>query len=94
MTFGLYGQLDERRGSGQEGRFFVIELKVSRGYDRTVGQLLRYMAWVKTNLSPNQQVRGAIVASDITEDLRLAASLVPDVQLVEYEIAFKLKALS
>jgi hypothetical protein len=33
------------------GDFVVIELKVSRGYDRTAGQLLRYMAWVKKNLA-------------------------------------------
>ncbi len=77
----------------RNNHFFVIELKVSRGYDRTVGQLLRYMAWVKKNLAEGQQVRGAIVASEITDDLRLAASLVSDVQLVEYEIAFKLKPL-
>jgi hypothetical protein len=27
----------------------VIELKVSRGYDRVVGQLMRYMAWIRKN---------------------------------------------
>jgi endonuclease len=30
-----------------QGRYVVLEFKVSRGYDRVVGQLLRYMAWVK-----------------------------------------------
>ena len=30
----------------------VIELKVARGYDRAVGQLLRYMAWIERIL-PN-----------------------------------------
>src|SRR5262245_36312152 len=32
-----------------KGAFVVIELKVSRGYDRVVGQLMRYMAWVQKN---------------------------------------------
>jgi RecB family endonuclease NucS len=77
-----------------KGSFVVIELKVSRGYDRTMGQLLRYMGWVTTNLAAGKRVRGAIVASDIIQDLKLAASLVPDVQLIEYEIAFKLRPLA
>lgn len=32
-----------------DGCYVVIELKVSKGYDRVVGQLLRYMSWVKQN---------------------------------------------
>lgn len=71
----------------------VVELKVSRGYDRTVGQILRYMGWVKANLADEKVVHGIIVASDITEDLKLAASQAPLVKLVEYEISFKLKPL-
>jgi RecB family endonuclease NucS len=72
------------------GDFVVFELKVSKGYDRTVGQLLRYMSWVEKNLAEGKKVRGVIVANEITEDLKLAASRVPDVQLVEYEISFRL----
>lgn len=73
------------------GRLVVVELKVSRGYDRVVGQLLRYMAWIEKNLSDGQPVRGIIVASEITSDLKLATSKVQDVKLVEYEIEFRLK---
>jgi hypothetical protein len=73
--------------------FVVIELKVSRGHDRVIGQLLRYMGWIKANLATGKKVRGMIVASDITEDLKLAASLIPDVKLVEYEISFKIKSI-
>ena len=78
----------------KNGGFVVIELKVSRGYDRVIGQLLRYMAWVKARLADKAPVRGMIVASEISDDLKLASSLIPDVSLVEYEIAFKLKRLS
>ncbi len=74
-----------------EGNFVVIELKVSRGYDRTIGQILRYMGWVEKNIADGKRVRGIIVASEISEDLRLAASRIPDVKLMEYEISFKLK---
>jgi len=74
-----------------KGDFVVIELKVSRGYERTMGQILRYMGWVQQNIAGEKRVRGIIVASEITEDLKLAASRVPDIKLVEYEISFRLK---
>jgi hypothetical protein len=73
------------------GAFVVIELKVSRGYDRTIGQILRYMGWVHQNIANGKAVRGVIVASEITEDLKLAASRLQDVKLVEYELEFRLK---
>jgi RecB family endonuclease NucS len=73
-----------------KGEFVVMELKVSRGYDRTAGQLLRYMAWVKKNLAGGKKVRGLIVAREISEDLKLAVSMISDVQLIEYELSFKL----
>jgi len=78
----------------REGSFVVIELKVSRGYDRVVGQILRYMAWVKQHLANGSRVRGIIIASEISDDLRLAASLIQDVSLIEYEISFQLKRVS
>ncbi len=68
--------------------YVVIELKVSRGYDRVVGQLMRYMAWIANNQAePDQKVRGIIVAREISEDLLLACTLVANVQLFEYELS-------
>ena len=73
-------------------RLVVIELKVSRGYDRTVGQLLRYMAWIGKNLAePGQAVRGIIAAREISEDLSLACSDLPMVSLYEYELSVTLR---
>ena len=70
----------------------VIELKVSRGYDRVMGQLLRYMGWIRKELAePGQNVRGIIIARSISEDLQLAASLVKGVQLMEYELQVALQ---
>jgi hypothetical protein len=75
-----------------DGDFVVIELKVSRGYDKVVGQLLRYVAWVRKELAkPEQKVRGIIVAREISDDLRLACSEVKNVQLFEYEMSVTLK---
>ena len=72
----------------------VIELKVSKGYDRAIGQLLRYMAWIKKNLAePNQKVKGMIVARTVSEDLRLAVSVVNDVELFEYQLSISLNKI-
>lgn len=70
----------------------VIELKVSRGYDRVVGQLLRYMAWIqKHQAEPGQAVRGIIAAREISDDLKLACSYLPAVSLYEYELSVVLR---
>ncbi len=75
-----------------QNNYVVIELKVSRGYDRVVGQLLRYMAWIKKNLAEEtQKVRGIIVAREISEDLLLACSSVPQMEPFEYELSVSLR---
>jgi endonuclease len=75
--------------------FVVIELKVSRGYDRVIGQLMRYMAWIQKNQADNgQKVRGIIIARDISEDLLLACSLLGGVQLFEYEMSLSLSEVT
>lgn len=75
--------------------FVVIELKVSKGSDKVVGQILRYIGWVKSNLAElNQKVRGIIIARNISEDLRIACSVVPNVELYEYNISFTLKSIN
>jgi hypothetical protein len=75
----------------KNGQFVVIELKVSKGYDRVIGQLLRYIAWVEKNLSDGVQVRGFIVANEISDDLRLATRKIPGVKLFQYKLAFSLE---
>lgn len=70
------------------GAFVVLELKVSRGYDRVVGQLLRYVNWVRKELAdPGQRVRGIIVCRSMSEDLRLACASIKDVELCEYKLS-------
>lgn len=70
----------------------VIELKVSKGYDRVIGQLLRYMAWIEKNhAEPGQLVRGAIIAINISEDLLLACSKIQNVDLFGYSLSVTLK---
>lgn len=54
------------------GRYVVVELKRDRTTDKVVGQTLRYMGWVKSNLSPNNLVRGIIIGRQLTNELQMA----------------------
>jgi endonuclease len=72
----------------KSGAFVVLELKVSRGYDRVVGQLLRYVNWVRKEVAdPGQRVRGIIICRTMSEDLRLACASIKDVELYEYQLS-------
>ncbi len=73
----------------------VIELKVSRGYDRVVGQLARYMAWLEDNgyVGEGKSIRGIIIARTISDDLILACRKVRDVELFEYNLSVKVERI-
>lgn len=55
-----------------EGRFVVIELKKDKLEDKVMGQTLRYMGWVKGNLSKDVDVRGIIIGQEVSEKLKYA----------------------
>jgi len=73
------------------GNLVVIELKVSKGYEKAIGQLLRYKAWVRDNLAEGKTVRGVIIAKSISPDLKLAASEVKDIDIFEYDLKIDLR---
>ena len=95
IEFPVGGRFIDILALDSKNDFVVIELKVSRGYDRVVGQLLRYMGWIKKKQAePAQNVRGVIVARDISEDLQLACSEIPNVKLFEYQLEVSLKQVN
>jgi endonuclease len=92
VEFPVGGRFIDILAVDAERSFVVIELKVSRGYDRVVGQLLRYMAWIaKNHAEPSQKVRGIIVAREISEALILACSALGQVELYEYKLSVVLQ---
>jgi hypothetical protein len=92
VEFPVGGRFIDILACDTNNNLVVVELKVSRGYDRVVGQLLRYMAWIaKHQAEPDQGVRGIIVAREISEDLVLACSTLPTVGLFEYELSVTLR---
>lgn len=73
-----------------EGGLLVIELKVERSPDKAVGQLLRYMGWVKRHLAEGKSVRGAIISQHVSDRLKYATADLQDVSLMEYELSVAL----
>lgn len=94
VEFPAGGRFVDILGVDAGGRLVVIELKVSRAYDRVVGQLLRYVGWIEKNLAePGQGVRGVIIAREISEDLQLACSMIPGIDLMEYELSVSVRKI-
>ncbi|MDA8351298.1 MAG: endonuclease NucS [Pseudomonadota bacterium] len=75
----------------EKGAFIVFELKRARSPDMAIGQLARYMGWVRQTIGKDREVFGVIVAKSIGEKLRYAVSVVPNVSLFEYEVEFPLR---
>ena len=73
-----------------DGTFYVFELKRARSPDQAIGQVARYMGWVRETIGRGRQVRGVIVARTITDNLRYAILAMPNVSLFEYEVQFRL----
>lgn len=86
------GPIDILAISKDKRTLLVLELKKGRATDVVVGQILRYMGYVKEELAePNQQVKGAIIAMEDDTRLRRALSVVPNIDFYRYEVSFKLK---
>ena len=95
VEFPVGGRFIDLLAIDKNNNYVVIELKVSKGYDRVIGQLLRYVAWIETNQAePSQKVRGIIIAREISSDLHLAASKIPDVELFEYDLSVSLRKVN
>jgi restriction system protein len=72
--------------------FVVMELKKGRPSDQVVGQILRYMGWVKQNLcKPDQSVKGLIICRDPDPKLAYALAMTKDIDVKYYSVSFKLK---
>jgi len=72
-------------------RLLVVELKRGRASDVVVGQVLRYMGFVDSELAePGQSVEGVIIALEDDPKLRRALRMVPSVRFMRYRVSFTL----
>lgn len=85
------GKIDILALSKDKKEFLVVELKKGRGSDEAVGQILRYMGFVKNDLATNgESVRGVIIALENDPKLSNALLMVPTIDFYRYKVDFKL----
>ena len=85
------GRIDILAQEQSTNSFIVIELKKGKESDVVVGQMLRYMGWVKENLcKKNEKVKGLIICKDIDDKLCYALKMIPDITVKRYKISFEL----
>ena len=84
------GKIDILTRDKETDTYVVIELKRNQTSDDTIGQISRYMGWVKEKLANNNLVKGIIIGYENDEKLRYALKSVPNVELFLYRINFSL----
>lgn len=88
------GTIDILAISKDKKTLLVVEIKKGRAKDVVVGQILRYMGFVKEELAEEgQTVKGAIIALEDDQNLRRTIAMAQDIEFYRYQISFKLTKL-
>ena len=85
------GPIDILAISKDRSTLLVIELKKGRATDSVVGQIQRYMGYVKEELAEaGQTVKGVIIGFKPDNRLKRALSVTTNIEFYRYQIDFKL----
>ncbi|WP_456297591.1 endonuclease NucS domain-containing protein [Chlorobium ferrooxidans] len=85
------GPIDILAISKDRKKLLVVELKRGRATDVVVGQVLRYMGFVKEQIAESDQtVEGVIIALEGDKKMCWALMSVPSISFYRYQISFKL----
>ncbi len=84
------GPIDILAKRKKGGNHVVIELKKNQNSDQTVGQIARYMGWIKEKLN-DENVSGIIIAGKFDEKLDFARKMVSQLEVFIYEVQFELR---
>ncbi|MBM3454869.1 MAG: DUF1016 family protein [Bacteroidetes bacterium] len=85
------GPIDILAISKDKKTLLVVELKKGRVSDNVIGQIQRYMGYVKDELAEsNQNVRGIVIALEDDNRLRRALSVTVNIDFYRYQVNFKL----
>lgn len=89
------GPIDILAISKDKKEILVVELKKGRVSDVVVGQIQRYMGYVKEELAEsNQTVKGVIIAFEDDIKIHRALSVASNIEFYTYKISFKLEKKS
>jgi hypothetical protein len=92
VEFPLNGRRIDILAKDKSGIPVVVELKVSRGHEKIIGQTLYYREKVK-ELFAVDKVRIFIVGREISLELKTAVKGLTDVSLFEYSLSVTVKRL-
>jgi restriction system protein len=85
------GAIDILAISKDKKTLLVVELKKGRASDNVVGQIQRYMGYVKEELAESYQtVKGVIIALEDDIRIRRALSVTSNIDFFKYQVSFKL----
>ena len=85
------GPIDILAISKDKKELLVIELKKGRASDSVVGQIQRYMGYIKDEfLETGQKVKGIIIALENDTKVKRALSVTNDIDFYQYKINFDL----
>ena len=85
------GPIDILAISKDNKEILVVELKKGRASDAVIGQLQRYMGYVKDELcEEGQTVKGIIIALEDDLRIRRALSVTTNIDFYRYKVNFKL----
>lgn len=88
------GRIDILARHKSRPEWLVVELKRGQSTDQVVGQILRYMGWVRRHLaSSGEEVRGLIISSEVDRNLEYALANFPPghIQVMRYRVQFFLE---
>ncbi|HNT26153.1 MAG TPA: endonuclease NucS [Anaerolineales bacterium] len=86
------GSIDILSVEPKTNSFVVIELKKGRPSDQVIGQILRYMGWVKQNLcTSGQGIKGLIICRDPDPKLSYALEMTNNIDVRYYSVSFRLR---
>ncbi|WP_312921592.1 endonuclease NucS domain-containing protein [Empedobacter brevis] len=85
------GALDILAISKDKSTLLVVELKKGRVSDNVVGQIQRYMGFVKEELAePGQTVKGVIIGLEDDIRIKRALAVTQNIEFYKYQVSFKL----
>ena len=88
-TVGIIDVLAKHKSKAE---WLVIELKNGKSSDMVVGQILRYMGYIKNELADEgDSIKGVIITGEDDLRIKYATQMLPSVDFYQYQISFQIK---
>jgi len=88
---GEVGEIDILAKHRSQDRWLVVELKRNQSSDETVGQVLRYMGWVRRRKAGKRApVEGLVICHEVDAKLKYALDGQRDMRCMTYQVSFAL----